>query len=147
MCPTADALREGWRVSSRHDGYEVHFDGRVRNARTLREIKPQQCKGGRYRKVNLGASMQVQLHQLVCETWVGAKPSGMPQVVDHIDNDGWRCCATNLRWLSHRMNTRQWWAIQSRFEREGIARGWDAFEPVTDEQWERTHARLTEAGL
>jgi hypothetical protein len=147
MCPTSDALREGWRTSSRHDGYEVHWDGRVRNARTLRVLAPQQAKSGRYRKVSLGAGRQVQVHQLVAETWLDAPPSHRVHVVDHIDNDGTRCCATNLRWMTRAMNTRQWWAIQSRFEREGVVRGWDAFEPISDELWAMTHQRLSDGGL
>jgi hypothetical protein len=107
MCPTAELLREGWRVSSRNDRYEVHSDGRIRNRKTGRELKPQQAGSGRYRKVQFGDRRQVQVHQLVAETWLGPKPTGMPHSVDHVDFDRTRNVVQNLRWLRYGLNSAQ----------------------------------------
>lgn len=134
MCPTHKLLAELWRPCTRHPGYEVSWDGRVRNARTLHELRPQPAKGGRYFKVNLGRALQVQLHQLVAEAWHGPRPSTR-HVVDHIDNVSdqlGRNCASNLRWLTYSMNTRQWYAMNARLQQHGIANGYD-LEPELDE--------------
>lgn len=126
-CPTARALLEGWRCIPSHPGYEAHFDGRIRNTRTGRVLRPQHARVrdgvAHYVKVNLGRAAQVGVHILVCETWHGTKPVGMPQVVDHVDNRGTRNCATNLRWASYSMNLRQWYAWQSRLQEWGEANG------------------------
>lgn len=136
-CSTARALLEGWRPAvfkgCEFPAYEVHFDGRVRNATTGLVLKPQPCRvrngEARYVKVALGRDpvthkhRQAPVHQLVCETWKGAQPLGMPQVVDHLDNQGRRNCATNLQWASYSMNTRQWYAWQGRLQAYGEAAG------------------------
>lgn len=126
-CPTARALLEGWRCIPSHPGYQAHFDGRIRNGTTGRVLKPQPARvrngEARYTKVHLGATTQVGVHILVCEAWHGTKPVGMPQVVDHVDNRGTRNTASNLRWATYSMNTRQWYAWQSRIEADGEARG------------------------
>lgn len=151
-CPTAAALLEGWRQSSRHPGYEVHYDGRVRNARTGRVLRPQaqRVRDGvaRYVKVNLGKALQVPVHQLVHETWGRPQPDdGRPRVVDHIDNDGGRNVATNLRWLTYSMNTRQWHAMNARYLAAGEAHGWDLGPAVEEDEWAATAARLSASGL
>lgn len=147
MCPTVQAMATMWRPCTRHPGYEVSWDGRVRNARTGRVLKPGQAKGGRYAKVNLGRALQVQLHQLVCEAWHGLRPPGLVFVVDHIDNDGLRCCASNLRWLTRSMNTRQWYAIQARYQATGQAYGWDREAVYPEQDWAADSDRLAAAGL
>jgi hypothetical protein len=147
MCPTARALAIGWKTSSRHPLYEVHYDGRIRNARTGRILVPSQAKSGRYLKVNLGRALQVMVHQLVAETWHGPAPLGMPQVVDHIDNHGHRCCATNLRWLTRSMNTRQWHAIQAKYQAAGEQYGWTREEVYPEMEWAAHADRLAQAGL
>lgn len=149
MCPTASALLEGWRPIPGHCGYEAHFDGRIRNARTGRVLKPQQAKGGRYTKVSLYGDRpaQVQVHQLVAAAWLGEPPAGRPQVVDHRDNHGHRNCVSNLRWLTYSMNTRQWYAMNARFLEAGLRNGYD-LEPVpAEDEWETTWSRLKASGL
>jgi hypothetical protein len=149
-CPTHAALLELWRPVAGHDGYEVSWDGRVRNARTGRVLKPQQAKGGHYRKVCLGRAVQVQVHQLVADAWLDRPKTGMPLVVDHVDNEGTRNVATNLRWLTYSMNTRCWYAMNARYEAAGVAHGWD-LRPEADAdaeaEWSATFTRLQAAGL
>ena len=120
MCPTALALLAGWRVCTRDDRYEVHFDGRIRNRKTGHVLKPQQAGSGRYQKVKLGrvagVQLQVQVHQLVCEAWHGPKPTGLPHSVDHVDFDSRRNVATNLRWMRYGANSgshRADWAFRA----------------------------------
>jgi hypothetical protein len=141
-CPTARALIEGWRPIPSHPGYEAHFDGRIRNAKTGRVLVPQPCRVrngvARYFKVCLGRAAQVGVHNLVCEAWHGAKPTDRPQVTDHIDNDGSRNAATNLRWASYGMNLRQWYAWQCRLQRDGEDRGEHLHEALTADE----HAAL-----
>lgn len=146
-CPTRAALLELWRPVAGHEGYEVSWDGRVRNARTGRVLKPQQAKGGRYLKVCLGRAAQKQVHQLVAEAWLDRPDTGFALVVDHRDNHGHRNVATNLRWLTYSMNTRQWYAMNARFVEAGMAHGYD-LEPVpAEDEWETTWSRLQAAGL
>lgn len=144
-CPTRAALSELWRPIAGHPGYEVSWDGRVRNARTGHVLKPQQAKGGHYTKVNLGRSCQMQVHQLVATAWHGPAPAGRPHVVDHIDNHGARNCATNLRWLTYSMNTRQWYAMNARMVAAGIENGHDLEPALSDDEWTAIH-REYEAG-
>lgn len=146
MCPTSDALREGWRVSSRDDRYEVHFDGRVRNSRTGRVLKPQQAGSGRYAKINLGRSLQVQLHVLICETWHGPKPAGLPTSVDHVDFDSTRNVVTNVRWLRNSANFGQHrsdWAYRAQLLAEEPP---SDFTPITPEEERELLDRLARNG-
>lgn len=153
-CPTRAALLELWRPIPGHPKYEASWDGRIRNARTRRVLKPQQAKGGKYAKVSLdrrpelgGRQAQVQVHQLLAETWLDAPDPGRPHVVDHRDNHGQRNVVTNLRWLTYSMNTRQWYAMNARFVEAGMAHGYD-LEPVpAEDEWETTWSRLKAAGL
>jgi hypothetical protein len=144
-CPTARALIEGWRPIPSHPGYQAHFDGRIRNATTGRILRPQGAKSHngatRYAKVHLGRAVQIGVHQLVCEAWHGLKPMGMPQVVDHVDNTGTRNCATNLRWATYSMNTRQWFAWQSRLQEWGEANGDNLHRALSTDE----HADLARA--
>lgn len=140
-CPTSEALHEGWRPVPQDPLYEVAWDGRIRRLGG-QPLKPQQAKGGRYQKVTLSRGKQVQVHQIVCEAWHGPKPPGMPRVVDHRDNDGHRNCATNLRWLTYQMNTRNWYAMQARLEAAGIAAGHDQHGALSDEEWERIYEKI-----
>jgi hypothetical protein len=146
-CPTIAALRELWRPVAAHPGYEVSWDGRVRNARTGRVLKPQQAKGGRYHKVCLGRAAQVQVHQLVADAWLPAPEAGVPHVVDHRDNHGHRNVATNLRWLTYSMNTRQWYAMNARFIEAGLEHGYDLAPAPAEDEWDTTWSRLQAAGL
>jgi hypothetical protein len=153
MCPTVQAMATMWRPCTRDPAYEVSWDGRVRRIATGRVLKPQQAKSGRYLKVSLsrrwpkGPQLQVQLHQLVGEAWHTRPLTGLVLVVDHIDNDGLRCCATNLRWFTKSMNTRQWHAIQSRYEAAGRAYGWDREEVYPEQDWANDADRLAASGL
>ena len=151
LCPTVRALAQPWRPCTRDSRYEVSWHGQVRNATTGRVLKPSgtRVRDGvtHYAKVCLGRAQQVMVHILVAEAWHGPKPHGMPQVVDHIDNDGTRNCATNLRWLSYSMNTRQWYAVQARFQAAGEAYGWDLGPAVEEDEWAATAARLSEQGF
>jgi hypothetical protein len=136
-----------WKTCTMHPGYEVSFDGRIRNCRTLRVLKPQQAKSGRYAKVNLGHHMQAQVHQIVAEAWHPKPLTGMPLVVDHIDNQGTRNCVTNLRWLTYSMNTRQWYAMNAACEAAGRDHGWDLHPVMDPGDWEPEFERLRAAGL
>lgn len=133
-CPTVHLMANPWRPCTRDARYEVSWDGRVRNAKTGRVLKPGTAKSGRYAKVCLGRAQQAQIHQLVAETWLGAKPMGMPQVVDHIDNNGHRNCVTNLQWQTYSMNTRNYYAWQGRILADAHARGADELTPMNPDE-------------
>lgn len=93
---TAAVEVEEWRVTLRHDRYEVSSLGRVRNRKTGRVLKPQRHDKG-YLKVKLGRKIHVYVHQLVCECWHGPGPAGFE--VDHEDFNRANNTPGNLRWL------------------------------------------------
>lgn len=149
-CPTRAALAIMWQPIPDRAPYEAGWDGRIRNSRTGHVLKPQQAKSGRYAKVHLGHSAQAQVHQLVAEAWLPRPKVGMPLVVDHVDNTGSRNCVTNLRWLTYSMNTRQWYAMNARYQQAGEEHGWDlgpAADEEAEEQWVAEYERLQAAGL
>jgi hypothetical protein len=149
-CPTALALAEGWRACPLSPLYEVHWDGRIRNRRTKLVLTPQQAKGGRYRKVTVHGTgvrggTQIQVHQLVAETWHGARPS-KSHVVDHVDNDSTRNVVTNLHWCTYSMNTRNWYAWQQRLQRAGEQQGDHHTQQIDPDEWDTILTQLHEQG-
>ncbi len=151
MCPTRAAMTEMWRPVVGHPDYDVSWDGRVRNIWTGRVLKPQPTRirngEARYLKVNLGRACQRMVHLLVADAWHKRPETGMPLVVDHVDNEGTRNCATNLRWLTYSMNTRQWYAMNARFEAAGLQNGWDLGPEADMQEWHTVFERLQAAGL
>ncbi len=108
-------------------------------------LKPQQARSGRYSKVSLGRSLQVQVHQLVCEAWHGPKPAGRPMSVDHVDFEPRRNVATNLRWLSLSQNSashRSDWAARA----AALLEPPEDFTPITADEEIELSRRLAQNG-
>lgn len=134
MCCTCGPER--WLPVVGHDHYEVSNHGRVRNAATGRVLRPQ-LMGKGYLKVHLGRSVQVGVHRLVCEAFVGPPP--MPTYhADHGDFDPTNNHACNLRWLSPTENMGR----QVRYGAEGWQRVGD--EPAPDGWHEPSEAEARE---
>lgn len=83
--------------------YEVSIDGRVRNARNLRELKHKTAGAG-YAQVCLGAGNYRYVHRLVAQAFI-PNPDGLPQV-NHLDGVKPNNAAANLEWCSGRQNAR-----------------------------------------
>ena len=83
--------------------YEVSNDGLVRNAQTLRVLKPRPAGAG-YQQVCLGAGNYRYIHRLVAQAFI-ENPFGLPQV-NHMNGDKQNNAASNLEWCSASENAR-----------------------------------------
>ena len=81
--------------------YEVSNEGLVRNAQTLRVLKPKNAGAG-YQQVCLGAGNYRYVHRLVAQAFI-ANPLGLPQV-NHLDGDKQSNAVQNLEWCSASKN-------------------------------------------
>jgi hypothetical protein len=112
LCPVK-GLPEIWQTIPHATGHQVSTSGRVRNAATLRLLKPQAHATG-YQVVNLGRSCRSQyVHRLVALTFLGPPPAdGRAYEVDHLDFNRHHNALTNVRWLTKDINQWRWkyWA-------------------------------------
>ena len=89
--------------------YEVSNTGLVRNATTLRVLKPMRTgtnrKGSQRSKVRFSTKPRVDFDvaHLVLHAFVGARPHG--HVAMHLDDDSTNNAVTNLRWGTHGDNS------------------------------------------
>lgn len=87
---------ENWKIIPESE-HEVSDQGRVRNSRTGRILKPRRHSNG-YLRAQLGASREEYIHRLVCAAFNGPCPDGYQ--CDHLNHkrDDNRAC--NLRWIT-----------------------------------------------
>lgn len=95
------------------DKYEVSDTGSVRslsrqiirtNGRSLSlsgKVPSPVIRGG-YPSVSLGRGVQVSVHVLVAQTFIGSRPIGLE--VRHLDGDIWNASVGNLVWGTHSEN-------------------------------------------
>lgn len=83
--------------------YSVSDDGLVMNHRTGRILRPEDDRRG-YERVSLWGRHQ-KVHRLVAQRFLPA-PTCSAVVVDHIDRNRMNNNVCNLRWVSHRENSR-----------------------------------------
>lgn len=104
-------MNEEWRVVSRNPNYEVSSLGRVRRRVAWRHLPagklltPYHDADG-YLRVDLHSSGRKQaagIHQLVCESWHGARPSADHEVA-HRDGAPSNNKQGNLRWATRAEN-------------------------------------------
>ncbi len=69
-------MPELWRSVVGNDRYEVSSYGNVRNAKSLRVLKPWPVGYG-YLTIGLGKAGRHYVHQLICTTWHGPRPDGL----------------------------------------------------------------------
>jgi hypothetical protein len=81
--------------------YQVSPCGSVRNARTLRVLKPKYAGAG-YQQVCLGAGNYRYVHRIVAQAFI-PNPDALPQV-NHLDGVKSNNAATNLEWCSRSGN-------------------------------------------
>lgn len=97
-------MKAQWKPVFGFEGkYEVSMDGLVRNARSLKTLKPKLAGAG-YAQVALGAGNYRYVHRLVATAFV-ENPSGKPQV-NHRDGDKLNNFAANLEWVTASENLR-----------------------------------------
>ena len=85
--------------------YSVSDDGLVMNHRTGKILKPEDDRRG-YERVSMWGRHQ-KVHRLVAKRFFPAPTCRHEAiVVDHIDRDRMNNNANNLRWVSHRENSR-----------------------------------------
>jgi hypothetical protein len=86
---------EIWKTIPGYGGYEASDQGRVRNAATLRVLKPWD-NGNGYFFVSLGAGNKRRVHHLVLEAFKGPRPCNLDGCHDNGVRSDNR--ADNLRW-------------------------------------------------
>lgn len=95
---------EQWRKIADYANYEVSDCGRVRNAKTMRVLKPHD-NGYGYLTVGLcqhGKQRTLRVHRLVFVAFVGGVPEGME--INHIDEDKHNNRLENLEVITHADN-------------------------------------------
>lgn len=98
-------VSETWRSIPGYP-YDVSDAGHVRNAKTLRPIKPYVVKSG-YHKVwirNENGPYSIQLHRLVWSVWRGPIPAGYQ--INHLDFDRINNAVSNLECVTPLENMR-----------------------------------------
>lgn len=104
-----DQLKVEWRKVGVWP-YEVSSTGLVRNAKTLRVLKPMRTgtnrKGSQRSKVRFSTKPRVDFDvaHLVLHAFVGPRPHGM--VAMHMDDDSTNNAVDNLRWGTQSDNAR-----------------------------------------
>lgn len=98
----AQALYEAWRKVPEWDNYEVSDDGRVRNAKTGKEVSQWKHtgKGSTYMRVTLrqgGRRKNWRVHRLVATAFLPNRKN-LPEV-DHKDGDTFNNKKSNLEWV------------------------------------------------
>jgi hypothetical protein len=107
---------EEWKpIQGYEDMYEVSSFGRVKSLRINKAIKS--SNSGTYLKIELnvnGVSKKKYIHKLVAIAFLGHKPCGYEEVVDHINGDVLDNNIYNLQLITHRQNISK----SKRFKRE-----------------------------
>jgi hypothetical protein len=91
--------------------YEVSSEGRIRNARTGKVLKPSPSVKG-YPQIGLaiaGRTRCIVLHKLIARAFHGERGSGLE--VNHIDGDKWNSRPDNLEWVTHLENVRHYYDV------------------------------------
>jgi hypothetical protein len=95
-----------WKSIDGYDNYEISDEGRVRNSKTGRVLKPS-CSRGGYEKVNLrsnGVQKSAKIHRLVAENFI--PNDDYSKVVNHKDGNKINNSVTNLEWCTPSENNR-----------------------------------------
>lgn len=85
-----------WRKIENHSNYSISDDGRVRNDKTGRILKPVPTKNG-YLRVGLDKQL-CRIHVLVAKEFI-PNPDNLPQV-NHIDGNKANNNVCNLEWIT-----------------------------------------------
>ena len=93
--------RESWKEHPIYN-LEVSNLGKVRNP-SKKLIYSTSIDGGGYEKMCY-RKKNLFIHRLVCETWHPKRPYSYFKEVDHINRNRSDNRASNLRWVSHRLN-------------------------------------------
>lgn len=92
-------MEEEFKIINGFEKYEISNLGNVRNIKTGKSLKQQNCQG--YKIVNIGKSMK-RVHILVGNAFI-PNPNNHP-IIDHINNDRSDNRIENLRWVNHSQN-------------------------------------------
>jgi len=97
-------LSEEWKDIKDYENYEVSDQGRVRNKKTGRILKPWKCTSG-YLEVYLASNGKHEvklIHRLVAQSFL-SNPNNYPQV-NHRDEDKTNNTVDNLEWCTSQYN-------------------------------------------
>lgn len=97
-----------WRTVKNYDKYEVNTNGKIRNKRTKKILKPETCKKWGYLRVRLyineNTAKHELVHRVVANTFLD-NPNNLPEV-NHKDQDKTNNCVNNLEWCTSQYNSR-----------------------------------------
>lgn len=99
-------MSEQWREIPGFPKYEASTQGRIRNAKTGKILRPGDSGNGKgYDHVCLskdGKGHSTAVHRLVAAVWV-PNPQNFPEI-NHLDYNRKNNAAANLEWTTHRAN-------------------------------------------
>lgn len=93
--------QEVWKDIVKYDNYEVSSFGNVKNKKTGRILKPNNCGG--YAAIGLPNNKTTQIHRLVAMAFI-LNPENKPQV-NHIDKNKLNNNLSNLEWCTNKENS------------------------------------------
>lgn len=104
-------MTEQWKKVRGHDGYEVSDQGRVRNVKTGKILKPyNDCRG--YLRIDFGRECcRQKVHRVVAKAFCPNRKRR--PVVNHINRNKHDNRACNLEWVTYAQNTAHWMALQN----------------------------------
>lgn len=100
---------ERWVDAVGHPSHEVSDLGRIRNKKNGYILKPISDRYG-YMRLSLGSKDNVQVHRVVCESFLGTPIDDRNQV-NHIDGNRKNNRLSNLEWCNAKENIR--WSYET----------------------------------
>lgn len=130
---------KSWRPAPNYEGYSACTDGRVRNDKTGRVLKPSKNKVGyATSKLTLhGEAKTINMHRVVANAFWGDAPEGM--IINHQDGNRMNNALSNLEYVTRSANV-----LHGRRKAMRSAQNPEDLALISREQWAEVVRLLNE---